>query len=261
MHPWPSLATTIAAVALALALGLRLTDGRVALVEITILMTQLSISTLNDWADRHRDSAAGRAKPLVIGHLPPAIALSLAIVFALCVLPGLLAFGLIAGLVLLIGFGAGWAYDLWLSATPLSFLPFAIAFPLLPTWVGLVAGRPLTSFAWLIAAGALLAVAIHLGDSLPDIASDAVAGSRNLAVTLGPERTVGTIIALLLVGALLVVASLGSELILAASMGVAGLITASLLAGTRARPQQARWITGAFAIVATLALITHLPHA
>lgn len=222
-------------------------------------MTQLSISTLNDWADRHRDAAAGRAKPLVVGHLPPSVALALAILFALCVLPWSLAFGLTAGLVLLIGFAAGWAYDLWLSATPLSFLPFAIAFPLLPTWVGLVAGRPLASFTWLIVAGALLAIAIHLGDSLPDIESDSAAGSHNLAVTLGRERTVGIIIALLLAGALAVVVSLASELILAISVGVAALITASLLAGSRARPQQARWIIGAFAIVAALALITHLP--
>jgi 4-hydroxybenzoate polyprenyltransferase len=230
-----------------------------SLVAVTVLMTQFSISALNDWADRHRDAAVGRAKPLVIGHLRPGIALSLAIVFALCVLPGSLAFGLAAGLVVLIGFAAGLAYDLWLSATPLSFLPFAIAFPLLPAWVGLIAGRPLRSFAWLLVAGALLAIAIHLGDSLPDIESDSAAGSRNLAVTLGRARTVGAIIALLLAGALLVVASLASELILAVSVGVAALIAASLLAGSRSRAQPARWIIGAFAIVATMALITHLP--
>jgi 4-hydroxybenzoate polyprenyltransferase len=191
--------------------------------------------------------------------LPPAIALALAIVFALCVLPGALAFGLTAGLVLLTGFAAGWAYDLWLSATPLSFLPFAVAFPLLPTWVGLVAGRPLANFAWLIIAGALMAIAIHLGDSLPDIVSDRAAGSRNLAVTLGSDRTIRAIIAFLLLGALAVVASLASRPVVAVPIGVAALIAGALVARSRPRPQQARWILGAFAFVATLAVITHPP--
>ena len=228
------------------------------LIAITILTTQFSISALNDWADRNRDAVAGRGKPLVIGHVPPSLALAFAILFALCVLPGLIAFGLPVGLVLLIGLAAGWVYDLWLSATPLSFLPFAIAFPLLPTWVGLIAGKPVLRFTWLIVAGALLAIAVHLADSLPDIASDAVAGSRNLAVTLGAERTTRAVVLFLLAGALVVVLALVWHAVAAVAVGVAALIAASLVAGNRARPQQARWIAGAYAIVASLALIAHV---
>src|SRR5436309_6916326 len=56
MHPWPSLATTLAAVLFALALGIRLSDPRLGAITVTVLMTQLSISTLNDWADRERDA-------------------------------------------------------------------------------------------------------------------------------------------------------------------------------------------------------------
>ena len=260
MHPWPSLETALAAGGFALAVGLRWNDGRVSVIGITILMTQLSISALNDWADRTRDAAAGRAKPLVIGHLPASLALALAILFAICVLPGALAFGAVAGLVLLIGFAAGWAYDLWLNTTPLSFLPFAVAFPLLPTWVGLVAGRPLSGFAWLVLAGVPLAIAIHLGDSLPDIATDAAVGVRNLAVTLGVEQTIMAIVAFLLAGALVAVVALVWRPLVAVSLGVAALIAAGLVVSSRPRLQQARWIVGAYGIVASLALLAHAGH-
>ncbi|HET9849964.1 MAG TPA: UbiA family prenyltransferase [Candidatus Dormibacteraeota bacterium] len=260
LHPLPSLATTAAAVAVGLVMGLASDLSRLTLMAITMLMIQFSISVLNDWADRGRDAVAGRAKPLVRGDVSPRLALSLAFLFAVGALPGAVAFGRTAGVVVLIGFLAGWAYDLWLSSTPLSFLPFAIAFPLLPIWVGLLAGRPLASLAWLILAGAPLAIGIHLGDSLPDIANDTTAGSRNLAVMLGPARSIGVIVGLLLIGALVVVIAVVSQAVLAVVVGVAALIAAWLVTNNRARPERVRWITGAYAIVATLALVTHLPH-
>jgi 4-hydroxybenzoate polyprenyltransferase len=260
MHPWPSLATTLAAIVFALALGIRWGDPRVGAILVTVLMTQLSISTLNDWADRDRDAQANRPKPLVIGHLSPWAAVGLAGLSGVLVLPGALGFGWTAGVVLIGGLAAGWAYDLWLKPTPLSFVPFAIAFPLLPTWVGLVSGRPLSQFVWVIVGGAFLAVAVHLGDSLPDLAIDARTGVRSLAVTLGLERSIRTITACMVAGGLVVVTALASRILQSVLLGLAGLLAIVLLVATARRsPASARWITGSFAIVASVALITRLP--
>jgi 4-hydroxybenzoate polyprenyltransferase len=239
--------------------GIRWGDDRLGLIAGTVLMTQLSISALNDWADRDRDAAAHRWRPVAMGRIRPAVALGLALLFALGALPGALAFGPIAGLVLGTGLAAGWAYDLWLKPTPLSFLPFAIAFPLLPTWVGLIAGRPFASFVWLIVGGAFLATAIHLADSLPDLAADDAVGLRTLAVGLGTDGTIRAIVATLAFGALIFVVALRSAPLIAVLIGVGAAIGATAaIQIARRRPEQLRWIVGATAILTTLAVIMNV---
>jgi 4-hydroxybenzoate polyprenyltransferase len=224
-------------------------------------MTQISISALNDWADRDRDAAAHRWRPVAMGRIRPSAALGLAFLFALGTLPGALGFGPIPGIVLAIGLAAGWAYDLWLKPTPLSFLPFAVAFPLLPTWVGLIAGRPPASFVWLIVGGAFLATAIHLADSLPDLASDASVGLRTLGVRLGMDGSIRAMVATLLCGALVGVVALTTAPLIAILVAVGAAIGAmSALQIARRRPERVRWIIGATAVLTTLALVTHLPN-
>ena len=186
-----------------------------------------------------------------MGRIAAPLALGLAIVFALGALPGALAYGT-AGILVLLGLGAGWAYDLWLKPTPLSFLPFAIAFPLLPAWVGLVAGRPLPSLAWLFIAGVPLATAIHLADSLPDVELDRAAGLRTLAVQLGFQRAARVTVGCLLLGSFVLVVTLLSSQVLALVVAVAAVLGSwALVRGSR--PQRARWIVASTAIVAVVA--------
>lgn len=184
-HPLPSLLTTLAAVGFALLFGVHASDARLAGIFIIVLMTQLSISALNDWADRHRDAVAHRYRPVAVGRMSPRVALALAIVFGIGSLLGGLAFGLLSAFLVLIGLAAGWCYDLYLKPTPLSFLPFAIAFPLLPVWVGVASGRRLVLFIPVLIGGPLIALAIHLADSIPDRNIDERAGLRTLAIALG----------------------------------------------------------------------------
>ncbi len=150
-----------------------------------MLMTQFSISALNDWADRELDLAAGRHRPVARGRIPARVALGLAILFALAAIPGALSFGFLSLTIVVLGIGIGWTYDLILKPTPWSFLPFAVAFPLLPFWLGIVVGRPPSSLLPLFFVGAPLAVAIHLADAIPDRESDREAGVQTLAVVLG----------------------------------------------------------------------------
>jgi 4-hydroxybenzoate polyprenyltransferase len=233
-----------------------------ALVVATVLMSQLSISALNDWADRERDAAAQRWRPVATGRVSPGVAVGLAVLFALGTLPGALAFGSAAAIVLVIAVASGWAYDLWLKPTLLSFLPFAVGFPLLPTWVVLAGGRSASNLTVLIIAGIFLGIAIHLADSLPDIESDLAVGMRNLAVVLQPARTVRVIAALILAGGLVVVAELRSRPLLAALIGVVALAAAAAVVRTgRTRPQHSRWISASFALVTALALVSRFSNA
>ena len=165
-----------------------------------MLMAQFSIGILNDWADRFSDARAGRKRPVAIGRIAPGIALGLAVALGLVAIAGAASFGLKSFVLVLVGLGAGWAYDVFLKPTVLSFVPFAIAFPVLVVWVAEVAGRPLP-MGWLIPLGGVpLAIAIHLADAIPDRRYDADAGLRTLPVVLGFPRTELIAGALLMIG-------------------------------------------------------------
>jgi 4-hydroxybenzoate polyprenyltransferase len=202
LHPIPSLLTTLAAMGFAGIFGISPRDRRFWWIAAIMLLVQFSISALNEWADADVDRRAGRQRPIPLGLVSPGAALGVAVVcavgaFLLCVLSDLGPFAL-----LLVGVGtaSGWAYDLWLKATPLSFVPFAIAFPLMPFWIGVLAGRPPTSLLPLFLGGSPLAAAIHLADAIPDRDRDRRAGLKTLAVALGRPGAEMAAAGLLLLG-------------------------------------------------------------
>ncbi len=225
-----------------------------------MLLAQCSISALNDWADRERDALAGRQRPIPMGLVPAGAALAFAVACAALAL----VFAVIAGLqgiaILLLGIGlaCGWLYDLVLKPTPLSFAPFALAFPLLPIWVGVIAGRPLQFLGPLFAAGAPLATAIHLADATPDRATDSSAGIRTLAVALGASVSERAAAGLLIAASALLIAVSGARQPLAAAViSIAGLSGGlGYLWFVRQSAAQAKWlIVGAALIVAVTWLI------
>src|SRR5207237_6926266 len=84
-----------------------------------------------------------------------------------------------------IGLGAGLIYDYRLKGTALSPLPFAAGFGVLPlwAWAGLGIAIPAQVYA-AFPLIALLALALHLADTLPDVEADRAAGLRGLAQRL-----------------------------------------------------------------------------
>nr|MDT0526540.1 UbiA family prenyltransferase [Streptomyces sp. DSM 41633] len=80
-------------------------------------------------------------------------------------------------------------YNLRLKATALSWLPYAVGFAALPSLVTLSLPEAPWPRWWAVAAGALLGVAAHLGDTLPDIEEDRAAGVRGLPHRLGATGT------------------------------------------------------------------------
>lgn len=187
-HPLPSLAVTGFATAVTVALG-RSAAGSV-LVAAAVLTGQLSIGWLNDLLDRDRDRRAGRTdKPLASGLVPARLArVSCGLAVAACV-PLSLASGLAAGLAHLGGVAGGWAYDLGVKRTALSWLPYAGSFALLPAFLVLgLPGSPAPPV-WLVLAGALLGTGAHFLNVVPDVEADLAEGIRGLPQRLGPTRS------------------------------------------------------------------------
>jgi 4-hydroxybenzoate polyprenyltransferase len=263
LHPIPSLLTTLAATGFAWIFGVGPRDRRFWWIAAIMLLVQFSISALNEWADADLDRRGGRQRPIPLGLIPRGAALNLAVVFAvgaflLCVLAGLGPFAL-----LLVGIGTacGWAYDLWLKPTPLSFLPFAIAFPLVPFWIGVLAGRPLTSLLILFLGGSPLATAIHLADAIPDRDRDRAAGLRTLAVALGKPAAEMATAGLLLIGTLVSIVFLirrGQPSI--ATLPLVTLIASVVVVGLSSRTKQSasglgKWLVIAAALLAAVPLV------
>ncbi len=183
-HPGPAVAVTTVLTAYGISAGLD--PARVVLVAAAVLAGQLSIGWSNDLADASRDRSVGRAdKPLATGELPTATVRLACTVSVLATVVASLSIGLGPGLLHLGCVAAGWAYNLGLKATVLSWLPYAVAFggyPVVVTLAGPAAAPP----PWFVAAaGALLGVGAHLVNVLPDLADDEATGIRGLPHRLG----------------------------------------------------------------------------
>jgi 4-hydroxybenzoate polyprenyltransferase len=187
-HPGPSLAVT--AVTLVLALTAALPTDRVVIVTLAMLANQFSIGLSNDWLDAARDRRASRTdKPLAAGALSPALVRNVA--FA-CVLVSLGLSAWLGAWVLLaqiIGLASGWAYNLGLKATPISFVPYAIGFGILPVIVTLASATPTLAAPWVVAVAAILGIAAHFANAMPDIADDRAEGILGLPQRVGARAS------------------------------------------------------------------------
>ena len=248
-HPGPSVAVTALATAYGASLGQR--APVLALVAAAVLAGQLSIGWCNDVVDLARDRQVGRTdKPLATGEVSPsAVRVACAVAVAAAVVLSLAA-GLLAGLVHLVCVAAGWAYDLGMKATGLSWLPYAVAFGLLPAFVSLADPGAWPPVAVLLAA-ALLGVGAHLLNAVPDLADDAATGVRGLPHRLGARRSTGIAVAALGAATLLLVVSV-PEVSLAARAIVAVLVAACAAA---ALAGHGRWPFRAAIAIAALDVV------
>ncbi|MGN6607244.1 MAG: UbiA family prenyltransferase [Jatrophihabitans sp.] len=193
-HPIPTLGVTV--IAAVLSAGLGLPAGEVVLLVAAVLTGQLSIGWSNDAIDARRDRAAARTdKPTatgVVGARTVAVAAGVALV-ATVVLSVLLRPAAAATALTLVA--AGWAYNLGLKATPASALAYAVGFGAFPAAPYLQLHRDPPW--WVPVVGALLGVAAHVANVLPDLDDDRAAGVRGLPQRLGARRSIVALAALL----------------------------------------------------------------
>lgn len=176
------------------AFGLLASDGKPSAWRFTLLLLgmlggQLAVGALNEWCDRDTDAAAKPWKPIPAGLVPASHALAIAFggLALMLVAGGLL--GPVELLVLAIANGCGLVYDLGVKRTPLSWLPYLVALPLVPIWSWVAMDGFEPRLLWLYPIGGFFIVAIHLAQVMPDIAGDRGQGERGLAVVLGERWT------------------------------------------------------------------------
>jgi 4-hydroxybenzoate polyprenyltransferase len=171
-----------------------------------MLAIQVAIGALNDWADAGRDATEKPAKPIAAGVATSTEALVLATAAGALGVGLSLAVGPAPALVIAAALGLGVLYDLRLSRTALSWLPLALALPLVPVhaWIGATGGLP-TGLAILYPAAVGAGAALALANGLVDLERDDRSDRPTVAVSLGPRRAWLVNVGLLTVAAIVAV--------------------------------------------------------
>jgi 4-hydroxybenzoate polyprenyltransferase len=170
-------------------------EERLPLLLAAMLGSQLAIGWSNDYIDRESDARYQAWKPVPSG-LVDAQFLRFATVVALLVSVACgAALGVAPLLLLVAGTGCGLGYNLGLKDSRLSGVPFVVALAILApfVWVSLDVYRD--EFLWLYALASPLALAAHIANTLPDLATDAASGRRGLAAALGRGRSLALLAA------------------------------------------------------------------
>lgn len=186
-HPFPSTLDAVATSALVVIAG---GDTATAVrLGLAMLALQASIGSFNDWRDAAIDRRTKPGKPLASGTVPGRIAAGVAVVCALVGMALVVPSGSVLVILALAGLAIGYAYDLALSRTALSWLPWAMGIPLLVVfaWYGAVQALP-RAFVLLLPLAAVAGTALAIGNALADIERDGEAGVRTIAVALGRMR-------------------------------------------------------------------------
>lgn len=185
-HPGPAAVVTLVALLLGVVVGVPVTG--VVLLTAAVLAGQLSIGWSNDWLDAARDRAVARSdKPIVRGAISARTVRAAAFSAAAATIVLSVLLGPDAAVANLVCAGCGWAYNLGLKNSPFSAVPYAVCFGLLPAVATLTRHPAAFPSWWVITSGALLGVAAHLTNALPDLASDAATGIRGLPHRLGAD--------------------------------------------------------------------------
>jgi 4-hydroxybenzoate polyprenyltransferase len=195
-----------------------------------VLLQQISVGWSNDWLDSKRDKAANRTdKPTVNGLVPvSALRTGSVIAAALAEIVALL-LGSPAAVVMLLMLIFGWSYNLGLKANWASVIPYALGFGVLPIFVGLALPEPFWAPSWVVCVAALLGVAAHFANVLPDIAADKLTGVNALPHLIGQRASAVVIAATAMLATVITVTSSAH---LASGLGLAGLVVTLALAGT-----------------------------
>jgi 4-hydroxybenzoate polyprenyltransferase len=161
---------------------------RLALLAGLLVTNQYAAGALNDAVDADADAAANRGKPIQRGVISRRAVATAAVAAGVASLGFGLALGPATFALAVVGLACAWSYDLWLKGTVWSALPFAVAVPVVPLFGYGAAGRFPAVLWWAWPIGALLAVATHLADALPDVERDRATGVKGLATRLGVGR-------------------------------------------------------------------------
>ena len=207
-HPFPSLLDGLVAAAAAVAAG----GEPVAAIRlgVSMVLLQASVGALNDVVDAASDAGRKPGKPIPAGLVRPVAAKRIAalagVIGVLLAVPS--GWATVALAVVLLGLGYG--YDLWFKGTAWSWLPFALAIPLFPTygWLGAAGSLP-PIWAVLLPTAMLAGAALAVANAMVDLERDRAAGLASVAIRLGRDRAALVNVGLLGVVWILALVTLG----------------------------------------------------
>lgn len=241
-HAVPSLAVT--GIAGLLAVDWDVSAGTWLVLVAAVLTGQLTVGWANDLVDVERDRRVGRRdKPLATGQLRQGpVRLAVIVAGLACVGLSLMLGGPAAAVHLGLFVAFGHVYNLWLKATPWSWLPYAVAFGALPGVVTLAQDPPAAPAAWMVLTGAMLGVGAHFLNALPDLADDEATGVRGLPHRVGATGSRRLATALLVAASLVCVLTWGTQVPWGAALVplvLVALLATVALTGKGERPFQA----------------------
>ncbi len=154
-----------------------------------MLALQASIGALNDLIDAPLDAGRKVGKPIPNGAATRREAIAVTVTGFLVGVALTWPSGNAATGVAIAGAGLGYFYDLRLSRTAWSWLPFAIGLPLVPiyAWLGATGSIPAPLFR-LLPIGLLAGAGLALANGLADFERDVASGIETAAVRLGRAR-------------------------------------------------------------------------
>ena len=187
-HPFPSLLDGLVAGAAALAAGGD--PATAARLAGSMVLLQASVGSLNDVIDAPSDAGRKPGKPIPAGLVRPQVAKGMAAVAGLGGVLLALPSGPATVALALVLLALGYAYDLWFKGTAWSWLPFALAIPLFPTygWLGAAGGLP-PIWAVLLPTAVLAGTALAVANATVDVERDRAAGLQSVATRLGLRRS------------------------------------------------------------------------
>jgi len=204
-HPGPVMLNVIAVTAFALLATRPYIYWNLLILAVTAhLAMQLSIAIFNDYCDRQRDVLSKKNKPIVRGLVSPREALVAAVLSTFIMVMLLIPLNRLALLISLLYLACGQSYNLGLKTTPMGGVVFALAIPLIPAYAFVAMDRFVPWVLWQIPIAALLGLALHLANTLPDIEQDQANQVRNLVVVLGRKKAIATISVLILLASILI---------------------------------------------------------
>jgi 4-hydroxybenzoate polyprenyltransferase len=96
--------------------------------------------------------------------------------------------GIKGGLVYMLGIACGIAYNFYFKFSPLSPLPYAIAFAALPSSIAI--SKEITPPTWMWLGGALFGMAAHFINVIKDMKEDQISEIRGLPQILGTKKSI-----------------------------------------------------------------------
>lgn len=176
-------------------------EGPAFVIAFGVFTGQLIVGWSNDIYDYADDLKHNRQnKPLVSGiiskeYLQKWLRLMVPFSFIANLLGPL---GINGSLVYMLGVACGVAYNFYFKFSPLSPLPYAIAFAALPSCIAI--SKDITPPTWMWAGGALFGMAAHFINVIKDMKEDQLSEIRGLPQRLGTKNSIITAVILTLAG-------------------------------------------------------------